>query len=347
MYQLNFAKEPFDSKLFFLCFMKRIWIVICAALVGVLVIGGGNYLKKVVLAGPVKYEIETSYYVNYNTDAETGQIITYINEATWKSWITMDWFTDRIWEYGLELGLQSDSITRENLTEYVSAALLTDVHIPTTYVTAQTPEEAKLLNEAVKMTMSDFAAHQEEMRDVEVIDESTVAEKNRDDRTARACILGAVLGVFAACIVLSLRVIADDSVRIPETFTYRYGLPMLGVLCKGEEKLSEEALSNLTYKFKKEKTNGKFMALELGIEFKGELPENFERVTQSALPDAYEKMRASEGVLLLVGAGTCGGKQIEHMLHLLKVQECPVKGALLCESDEKLLKCYYFGRKKC
>ena len=119
------------------------------------------------------------------------------------------------------------------------------------------------------------------------------------------------------------------------------------LFCKGEKKLSQEALSNLTYKFKKEKKDGKFMALELGVEFKGELPDNFELVSQSALPDAYEKMRASEGVLLLVGAGTCGGKQIEHMLHSLKIQDCPVKGALLCEADEKLLKCYYFGRRKC
>ncbi len=346
MYDLNFAKEPFDFKLFFLCFMKRIWIIICAALIGLILVGGGNYLKKVVFAGPVKYEIETSYYVNYNTDPETGTIPIYINEATWESWITMDWFTDRIWTHASELGFQSDSITRENLPEYVSATLLTDVSIPTTYVTAQSPEEATLLNEAVKKTMADFAEHQEEMKGVEVIDETPVQEKDRDDRTVRACILGAVLGAFAACVLLSFYLIADDSVRVPETFTYRYGLPMLGAVCKGEKRLSAEAASNLTYRLKKDKPDDKLLALELGLKFEGELPEGFEIINVSELPDAYEKMRASAGVLLLVGAGMRNGKQIEHMLHSLKVQECPVKGALLCDADAKLLKLYYFGRKK-
>ncbi len=346
MYNLNFAKEPFDFKLFFLRFMKKIWIVICAALVGLILVGGGNYLKKVVLAGPVKYEIETSYYVNYATDAENGQIITYINEATWESWITMDWFTDRIWSHATELGLQSDSITRENLPEYVSATLLTDVHIPTTYAAAHSPEEAMLLNEAVKMTMADFAEHQEEMRSVEVIDETPVKEKDRDDRTVRACILGAVLGAFAACVLLSFQLIADDSIWVPETFTYRYDLPMLGALCKGEKELSEEAVSNLEYRFKKDKSDDKWVALECGVTFNGVLPAGFEIIGTEKLPDAYPKMRTSSGVLLLIGAGTYGGKQIERMIHSLKVQDCPVKGALLCDADARLLKQYYFGRKK-
>lgn len=346
MYNLNFAKEPFDSKLFVLCFMKKIWIVICAAVVGLVIVGGGNYLKKVVFGGPVKYEIETSYYVNYNTDLETGQIVTYINEATWESWITMDWFTDRIWSHASELGLQSDSITRETLPEYVSATLLTDVHIPTTYVTALSPEEAEVLNEAVKRTMTDFAQHQEEMQGVEVIDETSVQEKNRDDRTVRACILGAVLGAFAACVVLAFKIIADDSIRVPETFTYRYGLPMFGALCKGETQFSKETESHLTYQFTKEQQSGKWLALECGVVFDGKLPQGFEVVSDETLPESYGQLREAAGVLLLIGAGTHSGKWIEQRLFSLKAQDCPVKGALLCDADAKLLKLYYFGRNK-
>lgn len=348
MFELNFAKEPFDMKLFIVLFIKKIWIVICGALIGLVLIGGGNYLKKVVMGGPQLYEVETSYYVNYHTDLETGQIITYINEATWESWITMDWFTDRIWAHALELGLSegSSSISREKLPEYVWATLLTDVHIPTTYVTAETPKEAKLLNEAVKLTFADFAEHQEEMRSVEVIDESQVREKDRDDRTVRACILGAVLGAFAASVLLGFWLIGDDSVMVPETFTYRYGLPMLGVHCRGTKQLGKDAGVNLTYKFGKEQTEHSFLALEYGVEFDGELPQGFQIVKEQELPEAYERLRKSAGVLLLVGSGKRSGKQLEHLLHQLKIQDCPVKGALLCDADEKLLKLYYCGRKR-
>lgn len=346
MFELNFAKEPFNMKLFIICFIKKIWLVICGALIGAILIGGANYLKKVVWGGPKLYEIETSYYVNYHTDIETGQIITYINEATWESWITMDWFTDRIWAHASELGLsaQNSGITRENLQDYLWATLLTDVHIPTTYVTAETPAEVQILNEAVKLTFMDFAEHQEEMRSVEVIDESQVREKNRDDRTVRACILGAVLGAFAVSIVLAFKIISDDTILVSETFAYRYGLPMLGALCKGEKQLSEEATVNLAYLFKKEQAEQSLVALECGVEFDGQLPQEFQIVKEQALSGAYEQMRNSAGVLLLIGSGKYSGKKLEHLLHNLKIQDCPVRGALLCDADRSILRMYY-GRK--
>lgn len=345
MFELDFAKEPFDSKLFVLRFLKRIWIVFAGALLGAVLVGGSNYLTKVTFGGPTLYEIETEYYVNYYTDPSTGRVNNYINQATWENWITTDWFKDRIWEHALELGLPEEAIvTKETLPDYVSATLQTDLHIPVTYAQGPSENLTKLLNEAVKLTMADFAERQEEILGVEVIDETPIHVKDRDDRTLRACILGAVLGVFASGLLLALSIVADSTIYVPETFTYRYGLAMLGTLCKGEKELSPEAKANISYKFQKAEKKIVIPVME-GMQVpEALLAEGFVAVGREALPGAYEKLREAEGVLLLVEAGKSSGKSMEHLLHELKLQECLVKGAMLSEADAGLLKAYYFGK---
>lgn len=345
MFELDFAKEPFDSKLFVLCFIKKIWIVIAGALIGAALIGGGNYLKKVTFGGPALYEIETTYYVDYYTDPTTGMVNVYINQATWENWLTTDWFKDRIWAHVLELGLPAGAVvTKDTLQDYVSATLETDWHIPVTYVQEENQEVTGVLNAAVKLAMDDFAQRQEEIQGIEVIDETPVHVKDRDDRTLRACILGAVLGAFFSALLLALSIIADSTISVPETFAYRYGLLVLGTLCKGEAELSAEAKANLSHKYEKAE---KKMVLPVGENVEvpqAVLTEGFAVVRQEDLPDAYEKLRESDGVLLLVEAGKNSGKSIEHTLHELKIQDCSVKGALLCGADAGLLKAYYFGK---
>ena len=345
MFELDFAKEPFDSKLFVLRFIKKIWMVFVGAVLGAVIVGSVNYLTKVTFAGPALYEAETQYYVNYYTDPTTGRVNNYINEATWKSWATTDWFKDRIWAHALELGLPAEAVvTKDTLPDYVSATLLTDLHIPVTYVREETEAVTKVLNEAVKLTMKDFAERQEEILGVEVIDETPLHVKDRDDRTLRACILGAVLGTFVSGILLALRIIADSTIYVPETFTYRYGLEMLGVLYKGKQELSAEAKANLSYKFEKAEKK-----LVVPADKDTQVPEvllaeGFAVVEKETLAESYGKLREADGVLLLVEAGKGSGKSMEHLLHELKLQDCPVKGAFLCEGDAVLLKAYYFGK---
>ena len=72
MRELSFAKEPFDSKLFIICFMKKIGIVFVAMVIGAVLVGSANYLKKVVFGGPAQYEISSTYYIDYFTDPQTG-----------------------------------------------------------------------------------------------------------------------------------------------------------------------------------------------------------------------------------------------------------------------------------
>ena len=49
MWECNFAGERMDYKLFWLRFVKKIWLILAAAAVGALLIGGSYYLINITL----------------------------------------------------------------------------------------------------------------------------------------------------------------------------------------------------------------------------------------------------------------------------------------------------------
>ena len=353
MQQWSYAKEPFDTKLFVLCFLKRIWLVACAALLGAVLIGGGYYVKKVVLGGPTEYEMTTTYFIDYTTyNEETGEIYNYTNSATWESWVVTDWFVDRAWEYALEGGLVPEKygMQKGDLTGYCYATMPTDLRIPEATVTTPYEEVTVLLNNALQKTFFDFADSRPEMEKITIVDETEVTVADKDVRTLRAMILGAVIGVFVVGFGLAFAIIWDDSVVIPESLAYRYGIPAAGFVGKGEQALSEETIVNMRHLIAGKKPGG-WVAVGKGIdaqELLKLLPEDLSKtatvaVNAGALDAAvYEKLR-SGSVMLLVEAGSCSGKEIEHVLQNLKLQDCAVAGALLCHADSRLIRLHRYG----
>ena len=353
MQEWPYAKEPFDTKLFLLSFWKRIWLVLCAMLIGTVLIGGGYYLKKVVFGGPTEYDITSSYYVEYNTyDPVTGEMFNYTNATTWGSWVVSDWFVDRAWEHALEAGMKPEEygVEKSDLKNFFSADLPSDVRIPTATVTTSSKELTEFLNDALQQAFVDFGVEQKEMDAIRIIDETPLAVADKDVRVLRACILGAVVGAFVAGFGLAFAIILDDSITIPETFTYRYGLPMAGFVGKGDKELSQSVVDNLNYLFRNRQKAallgiGKNMDMKQLLDF---MPvEHFsEAVSAKELGvKAYEKLRQAGGILLFVEADAHNGKEIEYVLQELQLQECTVQGALLWNADSKLISAYRFGRK--
>lgn len=323
-----YAKEPFDTKLFVLLFVKKIGLIIIAALLGGLLIGGGYYLKKVTFGGPVQYDITTTYYIDYaHHSEETGELYDYVNDATWRSWVVTDWFIDRAWQYALDAGFEPDKyqIEKADLTGYFKADLPSDIRIPTSTVTTPYKEVTDALNKALQKTFLAFEEDHDEMSAIKIIDETDLDEADRDVRMGKAVALGCVLGAFAAVFMVACTIIWDDTIRIPETFTYRYGVPMAGYKGKGDSDCDEATKAKLQYLLK-----GKD-PLVLTVD-------NFAKQNVEALQKA-------EAILLQVTAGKDRGKAIEHVLHEQQVLDCKVKAALLTDADDKLIQIYCFGKK--
>ena len=323
-----YAKEPFDTKLFVLLFVKKIGLIIIAAVVGGLLIGGGYYLKKVTFGGPVQYDITTTYYIDYaHQSEETGELYDYVNDTTWRSWVVSDWFVDRAWQYALEAGFEPEKyeIEKADLKNYFKADLPSDIRIPISTVKTPYEEATKALNVALQKTFLAFEEDHDEMASIKIIDETDLAEADWDVRLGKAAALGCVLGGFVAAFLVACSIIWDDTIRIPETFTYRYGVPMTGYKGKGDEDWNED-------------TKKKLQCLLKGRNF---LELAVDQVSQMN----PEELQKAEAIVLLVRAGEDHGKAIEHALHELQVMNCKAEAALLTEADDKLIQIYRFGKK--
>lgn len=323
-----YAKEPFDTKLFVLLFVKKIGLIIIAALVGGLLIGGGYYLKKVTFGGPVQYDITTTYYIDYaHQSEETGELYDYVNAATWKSWVVSDWFIDRAWQYALAAGFDAEKyqIQKDDLRGYFKADLPSDLRIPTSTVTTPYEEATRVLNQALQKTFAAFEEDHDEMTAIKIIDETPLAEADRDVRLWNAIALGCALGAFATAFLVACTIIWDDTIVLPETFTYRYGIPMAGCRGKDDNDWDDATKAKLQYLLR-----GK---------------EPLVLTVESLTGQDGEELRKAEAILLQVAAGKDHGKAIEHVLHELQVQDCKINAALLTEADKKLIQIYRFGRK--
>lgn len=354
MREWPYAKEPFDTKLFVLRFIKKIHYVLIGMFAGAILIGGGYYLKKVVFGGPVEYEITTTYYIEYNhCDPVTGQMFDYTNNVTWGLWVISDKFVDKTWQYALEEGFQPQNydMVKSDLKEYFTADLPTDLRIPTSTVTTPFEEATIALNKALQKAFLDFASERTEMDSIEITNETPLQVADKDVRVGNAIILGALLGAFIAGLCITGMIIWEESPIIPECFTYRYGIPAVGYVNKKNGECSSETLINLEHLFTNHSSN---ICLVLGEKEWGaknteKLNDKWglELVTVAELSsEKYEQFRKAEGILLLVPAEGSKGKEIQYILHELQIQGCMCKGALLGEADDKLIQCYRFGRKE-
>lgn len=353
MWEWNYAKEPFDMKLLVLRLVKNIRIPVIAALLGAAIIGGGYFLIGTLFGGPDMYEATSTYYVEYATDPQNGNEYTYINYASWDTWIKSDYFVDMIWSEALESGLDAEKcgIEKQDLPSFLAADLPSDLRMPTSTVKTENEELTGILVSAVEKSFLTFANAQKEIDAIKVVDTTQVSLVDKDIRTLRACILGAVLSVFFTLVIMLLSFIADDGVYLPQTFACRYGIPALGAVTGyGEDlKLQKGTMENIGYRF----SNCKTIAVtsveeETDLRAVASLLAKQQETDKEYIcipailqvPEAGEILRETDGILLLVKAGACNGKQIEKTLHQLKIQDCKVEGVLLTDADEKLINAY-------
>lgn len=95
MWECNYAGEPLDIRLLVLRFLRKSPVILLAAFLGAVCIGGAYFLKKVTFGPAKEYEAVTDFYIDYAVQ-ENGEEYTYFNQTTWTQLITDDVFTDKI-----------------------------------------------------------------------------------------------------------------------------------------------------------------------------------------------------------------------------------------------------------
>ncbi len=365
-----YGKEPFDLRLTLLRLLAGLPVIAAVTGLGMLVFGGGYYVKNVLLRGEDPYAATSVYHVEYDTEDEKDVGTVFINEASWNTYLQSELFLSFVQEKLQNSKLQ-DMGTKE-LAGMLKAHLESDLRMPSVTVTSPDPEECLLVSWAVERTMEqDFAHEVREIISIEVVDPGDEAEKVAPDvRAGRAFLLSAVLSCFFAVVALLLEETGDDSIWLPSTLWRRYGLRTLGTIN------SKELTENANYFFRdsrKAEGNGQDREPEQGKDTKAAvcmvqeqlfslevvdvLKDAYDRGMRSenasggriawfavdspiSRPEAARKLREADGILLVVKAGKGAGRKLERVLEYLEQQDCMVTAVLLWEADERLIKWY-------
>ncbi len=356
MWECSYAKEPFDLRLLVLWGLRRIWLVILGTVLGALLVGGGYFLWNGVIAGEKLYSVTTMYEAIYGSDPQTQYEYTYINDYTWNQLVTTDLFLELLAAQGEKEGeavaslLKSESFV-QSPELYLAADLPSDLRMPTTTVTTSDRELSLALNQAVQGAMEALGEYKVEIERIMVADTEGPVLVDNTPRTLQASILGAISGALFVLFILFCHYCMSEGIWVPETFTFRFKIPMLGAVAAAEKVLSETDAANLAYYFRGKKQIA-VTAADPQLDLRAVaaclpvLPDveyvcipGYEQV-----PQAAEHLRKADGILLVVAAGTDGGRRIMHLLEALKIQDCRVSGALLWNADRWLLNAYYFGQ---
>lgn len=107
MWECNYAGEPLDIRLLVLRFLRKSPVILLAAFLGAVCIGGAYFLKKVTFGPAKEYEAVTDFYIDYAVQ-ENGEEYTYFNQTTWTQLITDDVFTDKILTHMSEMELSAE-----------------------------------------------------------------------------------------------------------------------------------------------------------------------------------------------------------------------------------------------
>lgn len=348
MWEGKYAKEPMDMRLLVLRFVKKIWIVLTAAVLGTL-IAGGIYIGTKVIGPFRQYQAQSMYFIEFATDPRLDDAYSYYNDYTWNVWISTDEFVNRI-----QSKLKTE-MTDAKLRQYLAADLPADLRMPVSIIT--TPDE-ELTMEIVKaaeqtfMEMPEFQREIETVRVVESPDEAVLVTGGGE--VFRVCLLS-FLGCFlSASVVLLWYLIWDTSIYLPSTFRRRYGIPVLGTVESADLKVNYEYLLSGAGSIALTSVMGEtdLSAVKEILLSKMDISECESPKVITCVPalmqcpEAAEKLRKADGVILTVEAGRRSGKQIEYTLELMEKQDIRVSAALLWEADEALIKGYYFGNKK-
>jgi len=264
---------------------------------------------------------------------------------------------------------------KEEIGGALEAFLASDLRVPSTRVTTASPEKSVWIARAVEAAMTqELAGELREIVSISVIDPAdTAGEVIPDVRVGRAFALSAVLSCFFTVVILLLCITGEDRIRLPGTVWKRYGVRSAGTA--GSRELAE----NIRYFFRAkpplsasgeeisgEKTGEGSLLQNVAVcpvqeqidpeevlaELRGVCPEIggepgagggwFAVPSPLHSPGACARLREAEGILLVLGAWSHGGRQLEHTLEYLCQQDCPVTAVLLWDADELLIRWYYF-----
>ena len=307
-----YMKQGMDLKRLVLVLGRKLWLMLAAVILGA--IFGGITYKVItnITNGEPEYRASADYYISF---FESGP--DYYNAYTWDN-ILRD---DPIVDYALTL--LPKEITKDMVKAAVSGEMLGDYRILTVHVNAPTKELADTIAKAYQQSLWNFGQEMDLLDKVELWsqDEAVLFEKNT--KTANAAFLGALTAGLLVMFLLLFYYVLEDAVYVERDGELRFGLPVYGLLTKGNDELQKQMFGdNLNFVFGEMQTetwNGEMVPSQ----------------------NDYEHLRNVENLLINIPWGRNNCRQVERVLRQLELQKVNVRGIVITEADDKFVKAYY------
>lgn len=321
----RYMEQGMDLKRLFLVLGKKIWLVLLGAVLGAM-LGGITYkIVTNITNGEPEYRASADYYITFFKDGAD-----YFNAYTWDG-ILRD---DPIVDYALTL--LPEEITKDMVKAAVAGEMLGDYRILTVHVNAGTKEIADMIAKAYQESLWHFGQEMELLNTVELwsLEEAVPFEKN--NKTGNAAFLGALLAVLLVIFGLLFYYVLEDGVYVEKDGEERFGLPVYGLLTKGNDELQKQMYEqNTAYVFGNYR-EGEIAGKEAdvcGIKlWNGEVIPTKEELSG---------LRKEKVILLNIPWGRNNGRQVERVLRQLELQGCEVKGLVITNADDWFVKAYY------
>ena len=280
-------------------FIRKLWLVIAAIIIGA-IIGILTYkLYSDYKSGNTVYRISNDYYITLDYEGYPNGP-DYYNAYTWDS-ILRD---DPITEYALTL---LSGVTKQQILDSVTGEILGDYRILTVQVTGTDPELVKNISDAYKQALPHFAEVIDMILHIDLWTDSEMVEYDAYTRDYNAALLGGLIGLVISVFGILLYYVIDDGVYSERDWVSRYpDITYLGF------KDSEESKINISH----------ILGDTDGMEYLNAGDFEFS-------VNAFDKLRASSGVILAIRQGKDKGEIIDKVVYTLKKQDIDVKGVVV------------------
>ena len=340
----KYMQEGVDLKRLFLLFIRRIWLVVLAVILGSII---GVLSYKIITSytnGETKYRVSNDYYITFNFE-QFENSTDYYNAYTWDSILRDDPIVN------FAMTQLPDSITVEQVKDAVSGEMLGDYRILTVNVTTTDPERSQQIADAYTASLEHFPQEIDMLKKISLWSSEKPAIIDENNREWNAAFLGGLITFLLSLFILSITYVLDDAVYVETDFTKRFSIPFLGTVTnKKEERRIQELQDNYKYLCKDEK--GYYLVHVATSETMENscvplLIEKCPGIKKQIFlkENAFEEIRKSGGAILLIPYGQTNGKILVKIINSLTKQDCVIAGAIVTDADDRFLKSYYLGRR--
>ena len=317
MQGIRYADAGMDMKKLALCFIRKIWLVFLAAIVGA-ALGGLIYeVSHIVPESEREYRAIAKIYLDFAAD-ETGEVYQAYNGYTWNDLMATDPILN-----GIMLNL-SGEYTREEVVAAIKAEILSDLRLLTITVTTHNSDRCSAIMDAVEQSLVELGNTAKEFTQIEVIQTTEAALVVADSRTLQAVLVGLVMAVILMLIGMMFYYVLDDRILVASDLKQVTEVPFIGYAGAGE-RMNGEYESNLAY------LRGQLGTVEVLAVMQND----------AILQERWEELCAADGVVIAVNYGKVHSAFLGYVIEQLRTRGCRLIGTAIADADEKFLRRYY------